>query len=1002
MAHNPLVSIVVPAHNAEVTLARALDCLLDQEIVDWEAIIVDGASTDRTAAIIAGYMEHDARFRTLSSCAHSAAGARNSAISTARGHWLMFLDADDWVDASFLAKMLAALKTAPDAVAAYCGSRRVMPDGELTPSSITTEVAIQPFETFARRCAIRTHALLVDRETIVELGGFDVSLRTCEAWDLWQRLARLGKNWVMVDEPLAFYRASPNSLTRNSTQMLADAEIVIARGFSPDPRVKHPASAHANGAISANGRTASEALAWFALWNAASDCGCGLRSINSQSLRALPAGHRWAREIAKVAVDGLLAGSLSVPAQLAARWDRFGGSLTELFIELGKVWDNPVAGRRAQYHLEQMVLDFDDLAAPRRLARTLGVRVDARNPTSIELPEGIDQIYAYLMMDGQIEARVQFGVLGKVTRRHWIELILNFVPLERLITSLSRHERVAFRKSAVRLAGRSPVHAPQKGAGADKSNMFAAEALLSTAGRRSDRDSHFGKLALLAAEARGLVRSSAGATEPPVAPRRVPAADGHDNDRKSFWNRHFATEDPWNYGSPYEQEKYERQLEILPAGPIGRALELACAEGHFTRQLAPRVGHLTATDISAVAIERARERCSDQPNVEFGVLDFSADTLPGEMDLIVCSEALYYLDDLAALRRVAKKLVEALAPGGSFISAHAFVLGDNVERTGFDWNTFGAQAISETLAATEGLVLEQSIQTELYRIDRFRRMSPADVAMEPMIDHVPIRAPVEMGVARKIVWGGARALRRDVARSERRQRIPVLMYHGVSDDGPAALARYRLTPAAFDSQMAWLRANGFHAIMSGQLESFIANRHPFVGRPVLITFDDGFQNFADYAWPTLRANDLTAEVFLVTDLVGESARWDAGSGPPTQLMDAGTVRRLAGEGAFFGSHMATHRAIDGLSSSDLAAELLRSRMFIERWTGRPTTAFAAPFSVTDRRLGRLAKECGYRIGFGSRHGPADLDCDPIDLPRIEICGDRSLDHFVASVEALLK
>ncbi|PAQ02927.1 glycosyltransferase [Mesorhizobium mediterraneum] len=951
MAHNPLVSIVVPAHNAEATLARALDCLLDQEIVDWEAIIIDDASTDRTSAIIAGYVERDARFRTLNSCAYSAAGARNSGISTARGHWLMFLDADDWVDASFLAKMLAALKTAPDAVAAYCGSRRVMPDGELTPPSISTEVATQPFETLARRCAIRTHALLVDRETIVELGGFDVSLRTCEDWDLWQRLARLGKDWVMVDESLAFYRISPNSLSRNSAQMLVDAEIVITRGFSRDPRVKHPASAHANGAIEASGHTASEALAWFALWNAASDCGCGSRSINPQSLRALPAGRKWAREIAKVAFDGLMVGSLSVPAQLAAKWDRFGGSFTELIIELGKLWDNPVAGRRVQYHLEQMLLDVDDLAAPRRLARTLGIRVDGRNPASTEIPQGIDQIYAYLMMDGQIEAVVQFGVLGTVTRRHWIELLLNVVPPERLE-------------------------------------------------RRSDPDSHFGRLAQLAEEARELVRSSAEPAEPPAAPRR--ARVRHDKDRTSFWNGYFATEDPWNYGSPYEQEKYQRQLEILPAGPIERALELACAEGHFTRQLAPRVGHLTATDISAIAIERARARCGDQPNIEFGVLDFSADTLPGEMDLIFCSEVLYYLDDLAELRRIAKKFAEALAPGGSFISAHAFVLRDNVERTGFDWNTFGAQAISETLAATEGLVLEQSIQTELYRIDRFRRLSPDDVATEPMIDHVPIRARIEIGVARNIVWGGARALRRDVARSERRQRIPVLMYHSVSDDGPAALARFRLTPAAFASQMAWLRSNGFHAIGSEQLEEFIANRRPFVGRPVLITFDDGFQNFADHAWPTLRTNDLTAEVFLVTDLVGESAEWDAYTGPPTQLMDAGTVRRLSAEGAFFGSHLATHRAIDGLSSSVLAAELLRSRMFIERWTGRPTTAFAAPFSVTDRRLGRLAKECGYQIGFAGRHGPAGLDCDPIDLPRIEIRGDRSLDDFVAIVEAVLE
>ncbi|TIW82022.1 MAG: glycosyltransferase family 2 protein, partial [Mesorhizobium sp.] len=248
VVHNPLVSIVVAAHNAEVTLARALDCLLSQKIENWEAIIVDDASTDRTPAIAARYAEHDSRFRALRSCANSAAGARNSGIATARGNWLMFLDADDWVDASFLSKMLAALETAPDAVAGYCGSQRVMPDGELTASNIPTEVAIQPFETFARRCAIPTNALLVDRQTIVELGGFDVSLRTCENWDLWQRVARLGRNWVMVDEPLAFYQASPNSLSGNSRQVLADAEIVIARGFSPDPRVKHPASAHANGA----------------------------------------------------------------------------------------------------------------------------------------------------------------------------------------------------------------------------------------------------------------------------------------------------------------------------------------------------------------------------------------------------------------------------------------------------------------------------------------------------------------------------------------------------------------------------------------------------------------------------------------------------------------------------------------------------------------------------------------------------------------------------------
>ncbi len=82
MAEHPLVSIVVPPRNAELTLAQALDCLVRQGFADWEAIVVDDGSRDGTAAIIADYVGRDARFRMVRSSAHSAAGARNKGIST--------------------------------------------------------------------------------------------------------------------------------------------------------------------------------------------------------------------------------------------------------------------------------------------------------------------------------------------------------------------------------------------------------------------------------------------------------------------------------------------------------------------------------------------------------------------------------------------------------------------------------------------------------------------------------------------------------------------------------------------------------------------------------------------------------------------------------------------------------------------------------------------------------------------------------------------------------
>lgn len=997
----PLVSVVVPAHNAEATLAETLDSLLAQDMNDWEAIVVDDASADRTATIAGAYASRDPRFRVLRCSVGSAAAARNSGIAAAGGRWLMFLDADDWVAPSFLGRMAGALAEDPEAIAAYCGYRRVMPDGARTPTYMAKDVALQPFETFARRCAVAIHALLIDRRTVVELGGFDLSLRTCEDWDLWQRVARLGTRWLEVDEPLSYYRTTASSLSRDSARMIADARIVIERGFSEDARVANPAQAHARGADDAGGRTADAALAWFALWNAASDCAAGRGSpVDRALLRHVPAGYEWARMVSQVIFDGVMVGSRLTPERLAGAWASFGDRVTALVADLGAGWCDPVAARRVQYHFEQLLLDYDDLSEPRRLALTLGLRVDARRPEPTPLPDGVDRIYAYLTLDGKVRGLVQFGALGTVTKRHWTEVILDSVPPAELGRVLSWRRlaalpplrtiaRLVRRRARSRPSARFAIGRQQAGA--------AAPPPIDVSGAGG---SHCAVLSRMKAEA--ATQSGPERSEARGSARAAPAEEARNGNRRGFWDRYFATEDPWNYRSPYEQEKYRRQLEILPEAPIGRALELACAEGHFTTLLAPRVGRLAATDIAAVAVQRARQRCRDQTNIEFGVLDLSSDDLPQGLDLIVCSEVLYYLDDVAELRRVAGKLVSALAPGGSLVTAHAFILRDDMERTAFDWdNPFGAAVIADTLACTPGLALERSLQSELYRIDRFRKLAPGETAGRPSVDEVPIEAPIEIDVARQIVRGGAGALRSDVARSERRTRIPVLMYHGVAEDGPEALARYRLTPRAFARQAAWLRANGFHAVMSEQLEWFIANRHPFVGRPVMISFDDGFQNFADQAWPILRAHDLTAEVFLVTDLVGQSATWDAHLGAPTPLMDAQTIGRLAAEGVFFGSHTASHRAIDGLSTHELAAELIRSRAAIEQWTGRQAIAFAAPFSVVDRRLALLAKECGYRVGFGDRCGPATLEGKAIDLPRMEVRGDRPFEEFVRMMEAVI-
>ncbi len=1008
MSNGPRTSFVIPARNAARTLAQTLDSVLAQRNADWEALIVDDGSSDETPALIDRYVQRDRRFTALrGSGAGGASASRNNGLARARGRCVVFLDSDDWIDTTFLERMHAALEATPGATAAYCDYQRVMPDGALAPVHSDPGVARAPFDTFARTCAVAIHAVLIEREAVLSAGSFDTSLRTCEDWDLWQRVARLGSAWVHVPEALAFYRTGDHSLSQDVERVLSDAAVVIHRGFASDPRLPNADPAHAAGASRAHGVTPELVLAYFTLWYSAFDAARGHDPLRTQTMfHALPADSEHANDVAATLLHGVMVGLRVVPSQLAARWDDFGPRITALIDTLGALWNDTVAARRTQYAFERLLLQHNDLAAPRRLALTFGLRMDLRRLKALTPPDGIDRFYVYWCDGASVLGVGEYGTLGTMAPRQWVELAaqcLGWKAVMRLAGPTVARSITPGRLAAAARAARGPLRrtALREHGWRPLLKAAARSALVAAAAPAPSHDSHVGALERLREQTDRAVTPAAALT---TAERRreTGANQGHaTEDRRAFWNDFFRQPDPWNYGSAYEQEKYALQLELLPDRPIECALELACAEGRFTEKLAAHVQRLIATDISTTALARAADRCRSIAHIDFRQLDLTGDELPQGLDLIVCSEVLYFLEDEAELRRVAERMTAALKPGGHIVAAHALVLKEDMTRTGFDWDQpWGATTICRVFADVPGLVLERSLCTELYRIDRFvRRDDRGDTPATPLIESRPITAEIEHEVARYVVWGGAMARRSDLAHTERHQRIPVLAYHRIADDGPPALARYRVGAAAFGAQMSWLRRNGYHAIVADELAWFLQHQHPFVGRPVMITFDDGYQDFADTAWPLLRRHDMRAEVFVVTDLVGGRADWDRHFGEPAPLMDAKTIAELATQGARFGSHLASHRGADGLSTRELAEELLRSRHCIAQWTGLPPCALAAPFGLSDSRLQHLAAECGYRVGFSTESAAAALTDRPMHLPRIEVRGDMALEEFVGRLES---
>lgn len=97
-----LISIIVPVYNVEKYLCECINSIINQKVKHWELILVDDGSTDRSGSICDNYVTKDNRIRVIHKQNGGVSSARNIGIEEAKGEWLVFVDADDWVDENYL------------------------------------------------------------------------------------------------------------------------------------------------------------------------------------------------------------------------------------------------------------------------------------------------------------------------------------------------------------------------------------------------------------------------------------------------------------------------------------------------------------------------------------------------------------------------------------------------------------------------------------------------------------------------------------------------------------------------------------------------------------------------------------------------------------------------------------------------------------------------------------------------------------------------------------
>jgi glycosyltransferase involved in cell wall biosynthesis len=185
------VSVVIPARNAERTLERAIVSVLAQSWAPDEIIVVDDASTDATGAIARSFEDHGVRTVAIGSQT-GAAGARNAGIEAATGTWVAFLDADDvWLPQK-LAKQVQIIRARPDASFVFCASHEFSPAGRFLGDTYRGRPVREGSGAWKALLAcnfVATPTVVARRALLLQLGGFDETLKVAEDQDMWIRLA---------------------------------------------------------------------------------------------------------------------------------------------------------------------------------------------------------------------------------------------------------------------------------------------------------------------------------------------------------------------------------------------------------------------------------------------------------------------------------------------------------------------------------------------------------------------------------------------------------------------------------------------------------------------------------------------------------------------------------------------------------------------------------------------------------------------------------------------
>ena len=205
--------------------------------------------------------------------------------------------------------------------------------------------------------------------------------------------------------------------------------------------------------------------------------------------------------------------------------------------------------------------------------------------------------------------------------------------------------------------------------------------------------------------------------------------------------------------------------------------------------------------------------------------------------------------------------------------------------------------------------------------------------------------------------------------------VPILIYHNIGYEKGS----FFVSPESFAKQMEYIKKNGYEVITLDELVRSIKDKKSLKRNRVVITFDDGYKDNFEYAYPVLKRFGFPATIFLVTDFIGREF-----TGEGKEFMNWDDVVAMSKDQISFGGHTKNHFYLGDVKDEAVAFEqIIGSKMAIKQKINMPVDYFCYPSGGFNNRVKELVAQAGYQGACTTNRGFAKFNRDVYELKRIK-------------------